>query len=402
MVDNILSGVKVVELSTYVAGPVLARVLGDWGADVVKVEGYHGDPVRQLGINLMSPTEDEENPVFFFGNANKRCIALNQREDEGREIMNKLLMEADVFVTNTRSEALESMGIDYDTLKEKNPRLIFAHILGYGKKGPIANRPAFDFTTYFARSGFMDAIADKAGSPTVNAPGFGDIQLAMFLVAGIAGALYKREKTGKGDYVDVSLYHVGIFDFGLLLASEPYESLYPWTRTEPLSPLVNSYRCKDGEWYYLGTPDFITYWEPTCKALGMPELIDDPKYNNIFAMLENRSEIREIFDKKFAEKTCREWEEIFQEADIPSERVFDFQDVLKDEQAWANDFFVELEYENGNSGPLVTTPVNFNSVDRPTMKLPGGVGCDTEEIMKELGYNDEKIATMKEQRIVNY
>jgi len=400
MSEKVLSGVKVVEMSTYLAGPVCARILGDWGADVIKVEGRRGDPVRSLGMNLMAPTDDEENPVFFLANANKRIIALNLRSDEGKEIMQKLVAEADVFITNNREDALKAMGLDYDTLKKKYPRLVFAHVLGYGEKGPQANRPAFDFTTYFARSGFMNAMPDAESVPTSNVPGFGDLQLSMFLAGGVAGALYNREKTGKGDYVNVSLYHVGIFDLGILLAGQPYATVYPWSRSAPLSPICCTYKCSDGEWYYLGSSDYNVYFPKVCHALGLDEWAEDPEYCSIMGMLSNSVEIREKFDELFAKKTSHEWEKIFTEADVPSERVFKLQEVLEDEQAWANDFFVKMEYTNGNSSPLPTTPVRFGSMGKFDYRLPGGVGCNSVEILEELGISKEEIEKMKENNVI--
>lgn len=401
MSDKILSGVKVVEMSTYLAGPICARILGDWGADVVKVEGMRGDPVRSLGMNLLSPVDDDENPVFFFANANKRIISLNQRVDEGREVMRKLVNEADVFITNNREDALKAMGLDFETLKEKNPRLIFAHVLGYGEKGPHANRPAFDFTTYFARSGFMNVMPDAETVPTYNVPGFGDLQLSMFLAGGVAAALYNREKTGKGDYVNTSLYHIGIYDLGIIMAGEPYASIYPISRRVPLSPIVCTYKCSDGEWYYLGCSDYNIYFPKICRVLGLDKWADDEEYASIMGMLSNAEEIRTTFDEKFIHKTSFEWETIFSDADIPGERVYKLQDVLKDEQAWANDFLVDVKFGSGNSSPLVTTPVRFRSAGTFDYRLPGGVGCNTDEILGEIGFSKEDIEKMKENKIVN-
>lgn len=401
MADKILSGVKVVEMATYLAGPACARILGDWGADVVKVEGIKGDPVRFLGTNMMAPTDDEENPVFFVPNLNKRIISLNQRTDEGKKIMQKLVSEADVFVTNYREEALEAMGLDYETLKKKYPKLIFAHVLGYGPKGPDCKRPGFDFTAYFARSGFMVDLADADGAPTSNSPGFGDFQLAMFLAGGISAALYKRTKTGKGDYVNVSLYHVGIYDFSLPMATEPYATLFPQSRMVPVCPIINPYKCKDGEWFYLGSSDYIVYFPKICRVLGLDDFAENPDYTDIMGMLMHREEIREAFDKRFAEKTSLEWDKLMREADIPAERVYHFGDVLKDEQAWANDFLVEVDYENGNTGTLTTTPVRFESMGLSDMKLPGGVGCDTVEILDEIGIDKAEFEKLKEGNVVN-
>lgn len=400
MAEKILNGIKVVEMASYLAGPTCARVLGDWGADVIKVEGINGDPVRVLGMNMMTPIDDDENPVFFGPNVNKRIISINQRTQEGKEIMQKLLSEADVFITSFRDEALANMGLDYTTLSAKYPRLIFAHILGYGAKGPDAKRPGFDFTAYFARSGLMADLADKGGNPTGNAPGFGDFQLAMFLAGGISAALYHRTQSGKGDYISTSLYHVGIHDFSLVLSCEPYATVLPQSRLEPVSPIVNAYKCSDGEWFYLGCSDYLLYFPRVCRALGIDEWAENEDYCEIWGMLSRRSEIRERFDGIFATKTRDEWMEIMTEYDVTAEKCAHFGDVIKDEQAWANDFLLKIDYKNGNKGILTSTPVRFESMGLPPMKLPGGVGCDSVEILKELGVSDEDIARFKEERVI--
>lgn len=402
MSENILSGIKVVDMSTYVAGPICARVLGDWGADVIHVEGINGDTTRFLGMNLLAPTDEGENPVYYVLNSNKRIISLNNRTEEGKEILDKLLSNADVFITNFRKEALEGMGFDYDSLKKKYPRIIFAHILGFGEKGPDAARPAFDFTTFFARSGFMHAMADSEGAPTINAPGFGDNQLAMFLAGGISAALYKREKTGKGEYVNVSLYHCGIFDFAVPITGEPYATMYPYTRSHPLTPLVNTYKCSDGVWYYLGSPDYITYFGRAARALGLDELADNEEYNSIMGMLMNIEELVKMFEEKFIQKTSAEWKEIFDRANVPGEIVCNWQDVLADEQAYANTFLKKLVYPNGNSGVLSTSPVRFGGMDiLDYSKLPGGVGCDSVNILEELGLSKTEIEKLKEKNVIS-
>lgn len=403
MSEKILEGIRAVELSTYVAGPACARILGDWGADVIKIESYRGDPVRVLGLNMLAPTDVEENPAFFVMNSNKRIISVNTKTEEGKNIVKKLVEGADVFITNYRKEALVGMGLDYDTLKEKNSRLIFAHILGYGEKGPDAARPAFDFTTYFARSGFMHTMADNQGEPTINAPGFGDLQLSMFLAGGISAALYKREKTGKGDYVNVSLYHVGIYDVAVPLSGQPYATMYPYSRVHPLTPLVNTYRCSDGVYYYLGTPDYINYFGKAATALGLGHLADDEEYNSIMGMLMNVEEIVKMFEEKFIQKTSLEWRKIFDDANVPGEVVCSWDDVLKDEQAYENLFLKKLNYANGNTGVLATTPVRFNQMEVADYeRLPGDIGCDSVEILKEMGLSDGEIAEYKKNGVVTY
>ena len=247
----------------------------------------------------------------------------------------------------------------------------------------------------------MNVMADSEGPPTINAPGFGDIQLGTYLAGGISAALYNREKSGQGEYVNVSLYHCGIFNFSVPLSAEPYATMYPYTRSHPLTPLVNTYKCSDGEWYYLGTPDYITYFARACRALGLEEMAENEDYSSIMGMLMNVEDIVKIFDEIFIQKPSTEWKKIFDEADIPGEIVCRWKDVLSDEQAYANTFLKRLNYTNGNTGVLPTTPIRFGSMDiHDYDHLPGGVGCDTVEILKEIGIGKEDADKLKASKAV--
>ena len=401
---GVMQGVKVVEMATYNAGPTAARILGDWGADVVKIENYHGDTLRPLGMNLLAPIDDDENPVFFMANSNKKIIALNIKTQEGLDIAHKLISEADVFITNTRTDALKRVGLDYDTLSLKYPRLIFGHILGYGEEGPLKDRPAFDFSTYFARSSFMSTMADKNGPPTSNAPAFGDHQLALAIAGGIGAALYGREKTGRGDYVHASLYHMGIYGFALLMVSDYYEASYPITHDEPLSPLVTVYKSKDDKWFYIASPDYLTYFPKVCDVLGLEELKNDERYNDIVGMLTNSVEIKRQLQEAIIKFDVDELVTMFLDGNIPSEKVFTIPDVRNDAQVWANDFMVEVEYKNGSKGQMVTSPIRLKSMGKgfDYQRIPGGLGAESADVLRDMGYSDADIQKLKEIGAVNF
>jgi crotonobetainyl-CoA:carnitine CoA-transferase CaiB-like acyl-CoA transferase len=387
-----------------IAGPTTSRTLGDWGADVIKIENYNGDTLRPLGMNLLSPTDDDENPTFHIANSNKRMIPVNIKTKEGQEIVHKLVSEADVFITSLRKDALVRVGLDYETISEKYPRLIYAHVLGYGEAGPLKDRAAFDFSTYFARSGFMNIIADSQGPPPINSPAFGDNQLALSLLAGINMALYNREKTGKGDYVHASLYHMGIYTLGFVHAADYYEQVYPLTHSDPQSPLVTVYKCSDGEWLYLASPDYITYFPKVCDLLGLHELGQDEEYNDIMGMLMHKIEIRDMLQAEIIKKTAYEWAELFAGASIPAERIFSSKDVREDEQVYANDFMKWVTHGNGKKSPMATTPTRLRSMGNgfDYEFLPGGIGAEAKEILAELGYNEQDMLRLKEEGIINF
>lgn len=404
MASKILKGLKVVDMSIMIAGPTTSRTLGDWGADVIKIENYNGDTLRPLGMNLLSPIDDDENPTFHIANANKRMIPINIKTQAGLEILHKLVSEADVFITSVRTEALKKLGLDYDTLSQKYPRIIYAHVLGYGEQGPLKDRAAFDFSTYFGRSGFMDIIADREGPPPFNAPAFGDNQLALSLLAGINLALYNREKTGKGDYVHSSLYHVGIYALGFVHASDFYEHTLPGTHSDPQSPLVTVYKCSDDKWLYIASPDYITYFPKVCDLLGLHDLGQNEEYNDIMGMLMHKIEIKDILQAEIIKKTAFEWAELFAEAGIPAERIFSSKDVREDEQVYANDFMKIVTHGNGNKSPMATTPTRLRSMGNgfDYEFLPGGIGAEAKDILKELGYSEEDMKKLKDEGVINF
>jgi len=194
-----LDGVRVVDLSTYIAAPSCARILASYGADVIKVESPKGDDLRAAQVSYFYPAETSE---YSFGmdvqNAGKKGLALNLKDPAGMEAMMKLLETADVFVTNNRVKALVKMGLDYDTLHKKFPRLIHASILGYGELGPLKDKPGFDYTAYFSRGGIANSLMEKGTSPAIPASGFGDNYAGIALSSGICAALYRQAKTGEG------------------------------------------------------------------------------------------------------------------------------------------------------------------------------------------------------------
>lgn len=214
-----LEGVKVIDLTYFVAGPGAAKILADWGADVIKVEPSFGDPGRGTGGTMNDPTEKDCNPFYTAYNANKRGLSLNLKAQEGKDILDKLLETADVFITSYRTGALVRLGLDYDTLSKKHPHIIWAQINGFGDFGPAKDNPGFDTVAFWARSGAMIDIAEKNTSP-INPPiGFGDATTSCSLSGGICAALYQKQKTGKGCKVMVSLFSQAIWNNSALIVS---------------------------------------------------------------------------------------------------------------------------------------------------------------------------------------
>ena len=392
-----LEGIKVVELATFIAAPCTARFLADLGADVIKVEAPMGDPLRYTAANEGRPLDQKENTSYDLENAGKRCIALNIKSPEGREVLEKLIADADVFITNNRQPSLIKNKLDYDTLHAKYPALVYGFISGYGEKGPDKDLPGFDFTAFYARGGILGPLRDKTSTPMLTVQGFGDHQVAMNLAAGILASLFKAKMTGEGDQVVVSLFHSAVWDVSLMLQSSQYGAdscKFPMERWENGNPLTMVYKTKDEQWLQIAMPQYDRHYPVFMQAAGHPEMIDDPKFYPQKNLYPNRKEFSEWISALFLTKDCDEWCKLLDAADIPYAVAQNWDTLLVDEQAWASDIFYEMQYSNGNKRTLVRPPVMFKENGLPEYNRGPYLAEHTEEILGQYGYTDEEISKM--------
>ena len=272
--------IKVVELSTYLAAPTAARVLAEWGADCIKIESPQGDPARTQGAVFNMPYSDEENLAFDVANFNKRFVTLNLKSETGLEVAYKLLAEADVFVTSVRTKSLKKMGLDYETLKERFPRLVFAQVLGYGEQGPEKDSAGFDVTCYMARGGVFGTTVNRGDAPMIPTNGFGDFQVSLALAGGVASALFNRTRTGLGDKVTVSLHHAAVFALSTGVISAQYGNPYPKSRREVVNPFNNVYHTSDDKWVVICCPEYDRDFNKIMRLIGREDLVDSPELSN--------------------------------------------------------------------------------------------------------------------------
>ena len=400
---GILDGVRVVDLSNFLAAPTCGRVLGEWGAEVIKVEPIKGDTYRSFGPTMRMPITEKANPNYDMHNSSKNFFSVDFRSEEGMEALHKLLATADVFLTNFRTQALQAMGLDWDDIKEKYPTLIFAHVLGYGEKGPLRNKPGFDYTAFWARSGLMIDIAPKGGDPVNGIVGVGDHLLSLALAAGICASLFNRTRTGKGEKVDSSLLQCGTWANMSSLNSVHFGLQLPRSRKSPNQAANNVYKCKDGEWIYMACTDYNKLFVKLCtEVLGRPDLAENPRYSTRPEYLKNREELTEIFDEIFLTKDRAEWDDLLNKADISHEIVQHFSDVLKDPQVLENNYIVYHTYEDGTVAPFCPPPVHIGSIDYTQFKLKEHkpIGADNDMYLKELGYSEEEIQALREKGAV--
>lgn len=394
---DLLKGVRVIDFTTHVAAPCCTRIMADWGADVIKVEGRGGEGYRVFGASLGVPVKDDKNPIFEAENADKRGIALDLKTPAGIEVMLKLIATADVFVTNIRMDALKRLGLDYESLSAKFPRLVWGHVSGYGLYGKEASRPGFDVVAYWARGGMLRDIP-VSGSPPITAPiGVGDHTTGLALLSGICAALLKARQTGIGNKVCVSLYNTAIFANGVMIISSQYGDSYPKSRYEPATPLINSYQTKDGVWLALCILSYEKMFPRLCKILCIEELSEDCRYNSAISVKEeNRTEeLCKVLEAAFLKFDSRYLFEKLEEADITFERCRHFEEVSRDLQAHENHYFDTVYYSDGTSVQIPATPVQFSCGEELSGFATPAVGEHNLEILTELGYSDEQIAKMK-------
>lgn len=404
-----LDGVKVVEYATFIAAATTGRFLADLGADVIKIESAKGDPLRYTAPTEGRPADKwslfHENTTWDLENGNKRCLSLNTKSPEGKEALFKLLEEADIFITNNRVQSLQKNGLDYDSLKEKFPKLVYGMITGYGEYGPDKDLPGFDFTSFFARGGYLESLRQKGTVPMNVCPGLGDHNVGMNLAAGVLAALYHAEKTGEGEKVETSLFETAIHNMGMMVQAAQYEDYgvkYPIAIREAANPFNAAWETKDGRYIQTCMPDYNTYYNRWMKVIEREDLIDNEKYFPVTNLQANGlgTEMYDLIMDAMRTKTAAEWKPILTEADFAFSIAQSWEEILVDEQAWANDCFYKMTYDNDAERTLVRLPVKFQEMGTPEYKRGPLIGEQSEDVMKELGYSDEQIAEFKENGVI--
>ncbi|MBE6962948.1 MAG: CoA transferase [Ruminococcaceae bacterium] len=393
-----LEGIRVIELANYVAAPIVGRICADMGAEVIKIEGRGGDAWRATSMGH-TKTGHDENPLFDIFNVGKKSISLNMKTEDGKELLFKLLEDADILITNTRNQSLVKLGLDYESLKDRYPRLIYATLTGYGYEGPDCNAPGFDNIAFWSRSGFSaDMSFDAPGSYPVNSRyAMGDTIAGTTLFGGVMTALYQRERTGKGDFVTMSLYNAGIWAFGgsIVMAEKPYCHEFPEKRNFGVATNL-PYRCADGEWIRCTFFEFERYAERFFGALGLAGVPEEMGIVTMADAIAAAEKLVPMLEKAFAAKTSEEWLRIFRELDVVCGRINHFRDVLEDEQAWANDYIQKYQCQNGAERILPTCPVRLGSQGAFALGKPVMYGENNDDILTSLNYTPEQIKALKE------
>ncbi len=394
---SLLEGLRVVELATFVFGPAAGTVLADFGADVVHIEHPQmGDAYRYL-TQLRPLPECQDNYCWMLTARGKKSIALDVRRPEGREVARELVRRADVFITNLHPSVLEKLEMRFEDLEHENPRLIYAHATGYGDQGDEVEKPGYDATAWWARSGLMDAVRPAGAEFALATAGMGDHPSAMALFGAIALALFDRERTGRGRRVRTSLLANGAWSNSILIqaalcGANPYT---PPTHATSANALVNHYLCADGRGLYLAMVQEALEWERFTTAIGRPELVSDPRFAELPARRANAPALVAILDAVFAAKPLAEWRKILDGHAVTFGIIARISDLPDDPQLEANGIFRPLVGSGVPAGlRTVDSPIHLDGIaKRPATRAPE-IGEHGREILADLGYTQQRIEAL--------
>jgi crotonobetainyl-CoA:carnitine CoA-transferase CaiB-like acyl-CoA transferase len=392
--DNIFSGLKVVDLASFIAGPSAAVILSDFGADVIKVEPPSGDMWR-IGHKIPPQPQAKDPYPWHLANRNKRGITLDLKNPGSRQVLEKLVKWADVLIVNTPHPARKKLQLEYDDVAQWNPRLIYADITGFGENGPDANLPGFDITSYWARSGLLSMTRDAGVPPTWPVAGSGDNATAVGLYSAIVTALYRRERTGKGSYVTTSLLAEGVWSASVSIQGALCDAKFfpAHDRMNPANAALNVYRASDGAWFVLlVTPDKLA---ALAKALGLTELLTDPRFTDPAQLTANMSQLTAILDKTFAKQPIAHWNEALDGVHITFGVVRGPQEVINDPQLQANGIVVPLEGVGGKLTRTISSPIQVHGVAKVPARRAPALGEHNDEVLRELGFDPKEITALQ-------
>ncbi|MFF8729339.1 CaiB/BaiF CoA transferase family protein [Streptomyces sp. NPDC015171] len=394
--ESVFAGLKVLDASSFIAGPAAATMLSDFGADVIKVEPPgKGDPQRGLSSVPPSPRA-QANYAWHLTNRNKRGMVINLKSPAATEILKRLVEWADVVITNFPHGTREKLHLGYDEVSAWNPQVVYADITGFGDAGPDAGQPGFDLTAYWSRSGLLASTRDAGAPPTMPVWGSGDYMSAIAVYAAIVTALYRRERTGQGASVGTSLLAAGVWSTGTLVAGALADGT-PFQLHDhkaPANPLTNPYQCADDVWFMLVTS--ASRWPGLTRAIGHPELLEDPRYADIEGFVENSAALAELLDTEFRSQPFAYWKEALDRERVTYSLIQTPEQTARDPQLRVNDIVVPLEGVTGLEY-TISSPVTLRGVPKVPAKRAPDLGEHNHEVLAQLGFDPAAIAELRAQ-----
>jgi crotonobetainyl-CoA:carnitine CoA-transferase CaiB-like acyl-CoA transferase len=399
-----LEGIRVVETASVIAGPMAGHLLADWGAEVIHIEPITQKAIEARRTRAASKITNPGGDIMSDNTIrNKKMITLDLSKEDGLEILHRLLKDADVFLANFRPYEVKKFKLEYETIDKAYPRLIYANLTGFGEKGPERDLPAYGNLAGDSKAGLLYSLTAPGSFPPQTTSTMTDLITASNLACGILAALLIREKTGKGQKVDVSLFHSMLF----VLSGDITHSIitgrsrHTVERKDASNGTGNTYKTKDGRWLMITlSPRQAKYWAQFCNAIGHPELQNDPKFDSMEHRAQNNIDLFYFLEQLFASKTLEEWKPCLNMCGYPWSPLQDFDEVINDPQAKANNYFVPFDDPIYGRIDLVSNPIGLSKTPVPPIRVAPETGQHTDEVLLEHGYTQEDITKLSEQGII--
>lgn len=402
--EPLLKGLRVLDIASFIAGPVAATVLADFGADVIKIEAPGGDGYRNIWCAPGMPVA-ERDYAWAVDNRSKRGLCLDLANPGGHEILEKLIADADVLVTNFPPKIRKKLKLDYESIKPLNRRLIYASFSAYGEEGPEAEKTGFDSTALWARSGMMNLVKPAPDdAPTRSLPGMGDHPAGLSMLASILMGLYRRERTGKGSYVSASLMTTGIWmnAFYVQAALDGADIPQRPHRDHSLNALANHYLCADGRWLMLASINEDREAPKVFAAIGRDDLLNDRRFVDTPSRRAHARELTAIFDDIFAAEPSTVWRDKLDATGATTTIVSRIEDVAADPQTRHADAIIPMDEPPATGSDMtIGSPIFVREVNKRQPTRAPEIGEHSREILEELGYSTDAIDTMIDKGIVH-
>lgn len=399
-----LEGIRIVELGMFHAGPGGSAILGDLGAEVIKIEQPGmGDPMRHMKVVGDVRLEIQGGGSIWHeaANRNKKSITIDLNKQKGKEVAHRLVGKSDVFLTSLRRPAVQKLNMDYATLSKINPKLIYACVSGYGPNGPDRDAGAFDYQGQ-GRSGMMFCVGEPDMPPLVSQFGIVDQATSIMASHEIITGLLMRERFGIGQEVHVSILSTALYMLycNILIALVSGFEV-PRHQRSKAHPLRNYYKCADGRWFILTATLFDRYWPEFCRAIGHPELEKDDRFNTDEKLRINSEEFVAFLDELFATKPRDEWLDILVKHDLPVGPVNRLIELVNDVQITENSYIVDFEHPKLGKIKIPGYPVHFSQAQVGTRSAAPELGAHTESVLRDIGgYSEQEISQLKTEGII--
>lgn len=404
-----LEGIKVIEMATYIAAPAAGGVMADWGADVIKIEPLAGCPMRQFFATAM--TDDyPDNPVFSLDNRGKKAVAINTSTPEGAALVRKMIVDADVFITNLRPTQLEKQGLDFDSLHKINPKMVYASVTGFGLEGDEKDKPGFDTAAFWAKSGIGWMMTPKGSAPMPLRVAVGDHITGLATTSGILAALLKAQKSGEGILVDSSLVRSGAYvvgsDFSTYMRYGRVARSRP--REAAIVPTSNFFLTKDEHWLFMNSRPGEPDWDNILRATGLEHLNEDERFASFRKRRKHVEELVSLFDEAFASRTLAEWGDRLNAEGIIWSAVQSFEQALNDVQMQAAGVFTDMPKADGSTYKAPASPISFrqsnNTLSERESTDPRGpcpeIGEHTMEVLEACGIDEQNRQSLLTKKII--